>query len=283
MILRSLWQRGIRPSISIDALDPPDAVGTLIVFHCAADSPNLHFPSTLWLSVDEATAIFNNLTIPLLRSVGAGLSGLSGAALRGFLCRHPTVERVLLRWPNDVNHPSPALQVARQEPLPSEALPRLRDIHGNADLLGWMLSSANPFPQLTEIVMHLHNGASTRGDYLAALRGLARRPAIEAVGLHIFDWYPWDPSHFDVAATAGAPERELSHLVELRVTFKFAYGAGLRYIPALTTWLKLFPSLRQLALMDVSPPQGFEIFLAKECPRIQWCKCYPPRKYGDLS
>ncbi|KAJ6559530.1 hypothetical protein B0H19DRAFT_1260243 [Mycena capillaripes] len=268
VILPLMRMGGVIPSISLRALEPPDAVGTLIVFRDSGIS-NLRIPSSLRLSVEEATGIFENLRIPLLRGVEAALVGISGPSLRSFLCRHPTLERLVLRWPNTARGVRSSA-LSQEELLPPDVLGRLEHILGNADLLRWMLASTNSFPQLTVVVIELHKGASTREDYLTAMRGLARRSALDTLALHIYNWYPWDPKHFDAAATATAPEREASHLVDLRLTFKFAYGARLQNIPSMAAWLRLFPGLQKLSLFDAIGPRGLDTFLAKQCPQLKF-------------
>ncbi|KAJ7767043.1 hypothetical protein DFH07DRAFT_938636 [Mycena maculata] len=248
---------GVIPSISVQAFNPPHALGTLIVLRASGISA-LRFPPNLKLSAGEVTAIFENLTLPLLRGVEAAFSVVSRAPLHGFLCRHPTLERLRVSGP-----PKRGKSTAAPPALPCDALPRLEHILGSAQLNAWVLASENPFPQLTVVTLELHKGASTADAYRSTLRGVARRPAIDTVSLQIFAWLPWDGRHFHAGT---APEREVPYVVDLRITFKA--GTGVRNLPAMVEWLRLFPGLREVSLFDDIEMKTVCTILRKEFPQI---------------
>ncbi|KAJ7606974.1 hypothetical protein DFH06DRAFT_1250555 [Mycena polygramma] len=279
-ILPLMRMGGAIPSISIRKFDVPDVLGTMLIFRASAIS-DLRFPPNLKLSAAEMTAIFEYLTLPLLRGVEAGLSGISGASLHGFLCRHRTLERLVLRGPSDPKSKSKGVHSCdwgQQKVFPADVLPKLEHVLGSAPLIGWILASPSPFPLLTVVTIELHKGASTPAAYARALQGIARRPAIDTLSLQVYGWFPWDEKHFDArAAEAVAFERNASHIVDLRLTFKMQYGGSVAKTPLLAKWLRLFTGVRKLALVETVPMKGLAPFLQQECPHIE-CTAYHLKK-----
>ncbi|KAJ6591694.1 hypothetical protein DFH09DRAFT_182050 [Mycena vulgaris] len=264
-ILTLMRVAGVIPNISIRGFDPPNPLGTLIVLH-ASSIYDLRFPSELKLSCAEMSAIFENLQLPLLQGVEAALSTISAPSLLAFLCRHPTLRR--LRLPGPPDHPkAPKSNIrARRDPLPPDALPQLEHVFGSAHLIAWVLASAYPFPQLTAVIIELHDGVSTRDDYHNALRGIARRPALSTLTLHIDGWSPWNARGFDPAM---APESDVPHVADLRLTFKWPSGI-IRNPASLVEWLRLFRGLREVSLFNQISTTDLSGLLGRECPNIRF-------------
>ncbi|KAJ7458492.1 hypothetical protein FB451DRAFT_580392 [Mycena latifolia] len=256
---------GAIPNVSIRAFDAPDALGTLIVVRASGVS-DLRFPSNLGLSTAEMSAIFARLKLPLLRGVEASLWNISPPALRAFLIQHPSLQR--LRFPGTADPPRRANASARapRDLLPPDALPELEHIFGSATLLAWVLASPQPFTQLTSVTVELHSGASTREHYHAALRGMVRRPALRTFSLQLYGWVPWAKKNFDPST---APEREVAHVADLRLTFRALPGVGPNIAP-LAQWLKLFRGVREVSFFDHVPLKNLCPLLAEECPQIKF-------------
>ncbi|KAJ6559300.1 hypothetical protein B0H10DRAFT_2119743 [Mycena sp. CBHHK59/15] len=256
---------GLIPNISIRAFDPPNPLGTLIVLHASGIS-DLRFPSGLRLFCVEMSAIFENLQLPLLHGVEAALSTISAPSLLTFLRRHPTLRR--LRLPGPPDHPkAPKSNTrARRDPLPPDALPQLEHVFGSVHLVAWVLASAHPFPQFTAVTIELHDGASTRDDYHNALRGIARRPALSTLTLHLDGWSPWNARDFDPAT---APESDVPHVADLRLTFKWPSGV-IRKPELLVEWLRLFRGLREVSLFNHISTTYLSGLLGRECPNIKF-------------
>ncbi|KAJ7110638.1 hypothetical protein C8R44DRAFT_883771 [Mycena epipterygia] len=264
---------GVIPNISIRAFDPPNPLGTLIVLR-AAGIANLRFPSNLKLSCAEMSAVFDNLKLPLLRSVEAALSTISPPSLLAFLCRHPSLQRLQLRGPPD--HPKAKSKTCTErEPLAPGALPQLEHVLGSAHFVAWVLASAHPFPQFTAVTIELHKGVFIREDYQNALCGIALRPVLCTLTLHLEGWDPWSAKDFDAAT---APERDLSQIADLRLTFKFPSRVG-RNLALLVEWLRLFRGLREVSLFDTMPLGNLSGLLGKECPNITFTS-YKLEKQG---
>ncbi|KAJ7698391.1 hypothetical protein B0H17DRAFT_1050887 [Mycena rosella] len=137
---------------------------------------------------------------------------------------------------------------------------------GSAALLGWVLASPHPFPQLTSVTIELYKGASTREHYHATLRGMAQRPALTTLSLQIYSWLPWAPKNFDAAA---APEREARHIADLRLTFKHLAGMGRSPAP-LVKWLRLFCGVREVSMFDPGPIKNICAILGRELPQMKF-------------
>ncbi|KAJ6517280.1 hypothetical protein C8R47DRAFT_1086849 [Mycena vitilis] len=279
-ILPLMRKGGAIPSISIRKFDAPDVLGTMLIFRASAVSA-LRFPPNLKLSAAEISAIFQYLTLPLLRSVEVGLAGISDASLYGFLCRHRTLERLVFRGPSEVKPKSKGVHQCdwgQQRVLPADVLPKLEHVLGSAPFIGWILSSPSLFPKLTGIAIELHKGASTPTAYARAFQSIAQRPAIDTLSLQIYGWFPWDEKHFDArTATEKSLERKVPHIVDLRLTFKMQYGGSVAKTPSLAKWLKLFTGVRKLALVETVPMRGLAPFLQQECPHIE-CTAYHLKK-----
>ncbi|KAJ7488347.1 hypothetical protein FB451DRAFT_1391287 [Mycena latifolia] len=255
LIFALMREGGTIPNVSIRAFDAPDALGSLIVLRPAGIS-DLRFPSTLRLSPAEMNALFARLELPCLRSVEAAQWRIAPAALRAFLVRHRSLKR--LRLPGAAEPPP--------DPLPADALPALEHMLGSAQLLAWVLASPHPFPQLTGVTIELHDGAVTPAYYNAALRGIARRPALATLSLQLHGWLPWARTD---ANAPTAPEREIAQLANLRLTFRTQADVGSTLaLPG--DWLRLFRGLREVSLFDRVPLKNLGPLLAQECPHIKF-------------
>ncbi|KAJ6546037.1 hypothetical protein DFH09DRAFT_1171839 [Mycena vulgaris] len=257
---------GVIPNVSIRAFDPPSSLGTLLVLRASGIS-DLRFPPTLRLSMAEMSDIFANVKLPLLRSVEAPLWRISSASLHVFLCRHPSLHRLRLQGKADPPKSAKASSLAKREPLPPDALPQLKHMLGSVNLVAWVLASPHPFPQLTGVTIELHAGASTREYYDDTLQGIARRPALDILSLQIYDWHPWAKKNFD---PARAPERNIPHLADLRLTFKYLPSIGTPGLPLLVEWLKLFRGVREVSLFENVPSRDICAVLGCACPQIKF-------------
>ncbi|KAJ7723730.1 hypothetical protein DFH07DRAFT_855606 [Mycena maculata] len=256
---------GVIPNISIRAFDPPNPLGTLIVFRASGIS-DLRFPSDLRLSSAEISAIFENLQLPLLRGVEAALSIISAPSLLAFLCRHLTLQRLRLPGPSDHPKTPKSKTRAHPDPLPPDALPQLENIFGSAHLVAWVLASAHPFPHLTALTIELYDGTSTRDDYHNALHGIARRPAIDTLTLQINGWSPWNATDLDPAA---APERDVPHVADLRLALKWPVGMP-RNPALLVEWFRLFAGLREVAVFNMPTAEYLSRLLEREFPNVRF-------------
>ncbi|KAJ7077705.1 hypothetical protein C8R44DRAFT_911404 [Mycena epipterygia] len=270
---------GVIPSISIHGFDPPNPLGTLIVLR-ASDIFALRFPSNLRPSISspEMTAIFDHLQLPLLCSLEATLYTISPPSLLAFLCHHPTLQRLTLRGPPDhaksPKSKSKSNTRAHRAALPPDALPQLQHVCGSAHLVAWVLASPHPFPQLTASTLELYDGASMRDDYRSALRGIARRPAVRTLALHIDGWSPWSTQEFDGATV---PERDLPNVVDLRLTFtspsgtRFTSHSGMRRnFTLLVEWLRLFLGVREVSLLSHVLMAELSGLLGREFPDVKF-------------
>ncbi|KAJ6536830.1 hypothetical protein B0H19DRAFT_1240699 [Mycena capillaripes] len=233
---------GLIPSVIIRSFDAPSPLGSLIILH-AAHVSKLCIPPTLRLLPAELSAVFGNLTLPLLRTLEAAVD-ISDPALSVFLSRHPTLQLLRLR---ELHFMPQRTSVA---PIPPDALPKLEHLLGTARVLAWVFASPHPFPNLGVATIELHGfpAVDVRDDYRAALRGLAWRPAADTIALHLKGWAPWNSPDF---AAASAPERALEHVVDLCVTFQLP--SRVPHSAELVKWLRIFPSLQQVSLFNHLP------------------------------
>ncbi|KAJ7724360.1 hypothetical protein B0H16DRAFT_1596495 [Mycena metata] len=260
LVIFTLMRAGrVIPSVSVRAFDPPAPLGAVIIIG-AARIQSLRFARDLGLSPAEVSVILDNLNIPLLRSIDAEQRSIPEDALSAFLCRHPTVQRLSLRGPP----PMPPLRTPSTSG-PPDALPQLEHIIGSARFIAWVLASPDPFPQLVVTTMELYPAFNVTKDYRAALRGLAQRPAMDTLVLQFNGWTPWNEQDFTAPT---APERELPHVVDLRLTFRFP--SRLPRGTALIQWLRLFGSVRSVSLFDSVPLDGWCVVLRKELPQIKF-------------
>ncbi|KAJ7218255.1 hypothetical protein B0H12DRAFT_1153268 [Mycena haematopus] len=254
---------GQPPSVSIRALDPAAPVGSLIVLRAVTIS-SLHLTPELGLSSAETSVLLAHLNLPLLRTVDVTACAVSEPALHSFLCRHPTLYGIRLRSRRAKKH-SP--QTSLPALLSLDALPQLDHVFASARLLAWVLASPQPSPHLVAVTIELHvyktPSAELRESYCAALRGLARRPTADTLVLQLAGWAPWDAPDFTATT---APERALSHVVDLRLTF--LYPSRLPRGKVLVEWVRLFGGLQTVSLFDTRPLEGLCVLLRKEFPHI---------------
>ncbi|KAJ7440275.1 hypothetical protein B0H11DRAFT_2292954 [Mycena galericulata] len=265
---------GVIPSISIRAFDAPNPIGTLIVLQ-ASGVFSLRFPSNLRLSNLEMSAIFENIQLPLLQSVEAALSTISASSLLTFLRRHPTLRQLRLPGPPHHGKALNSSTKTQRDPLPPDALPQLENVFGGMNLVAWVLASAHPFPQFTTASIELHNSTSILDDYRNALHGIARRPALSKLTLHIgSSWCPWNAMG---VGPARAPESDVPHVTDLRLWFTFG---AIRNPASLAKWLRLFRGLREVALINHISSTDLAGLLGKECPGINFTS-YKLGKHGS--
>ncbi|KAF7375740.1 hypothetical protein MSAN_00463600 [Mycena sanguinolenta] len=251
---------GVIPRVSIHTFNSPAPIGSLIVLFPQRIS-NLRFPLDLRLSPSEMGELLTHLTLPCLYNIDMLSSIVPETALRTFLCRHSTLQSLrLLGCLTEEQLGSPPTPL-----LPSHTLPQLEHIFGSTRLVALILQSSQQFPKLIVATVELPGTRSTRPkeSYHSAVRGLARRPTLDTLVLHIASWAPWNVPDFTAMT---APERELLHVIDLRLTFR-GRSRPPRFV-VLVEWLRLFGSLQRVMMFDSPKPEPLCVLLRKEFPNI---------------
>ncbi|KAJ6488874.1 hypothetical protein C8R45DRAFT_248592 [Mycena sanguinolenta] len=251
---------GAIPRVSIHTFDPPASIGSLIVLFPQRIC-NLRFPPNLRLSPSEMSELLTHLTLPRLYNIDMLPSVVPELALHTFLCRHSALQSLRLLGCLIQEQPgSPPTAL-----LPSQALPQLGHIVGSTRLAAWILQSTQEFPKLVVATIELPGtrSAAPQESYYTAMCGVARRPTLDTLIFHVISWAPWHRSDFTAAT---APERELLHVRDLRLTFR-AGSRSPRFV-VLAKWLRLFGGLQQVMLFDSPKPEPLCVLLRKEFPNI---------------
>jgi hypothetical protein len=227
------------------------------------------FPFYLHLSRAETNAIFANLRLPKLLHVEAQLDLISTPAMDAFLSNNPALVRVKFYGPPELDDHAPCT------PITPTALPNITYLRGNAFFCAWVLQSAHAFPSLTGVMLELDNSIPPV-DYTVCLRGIARRPAMCSLYMHIDAWHPWAvPQHAPV-------ERDVPHVTKLQLTF---HGNSPALPPheflALSQWLRLFAGVQTVSIFGIARDPVCDILQA-ECPGIQFCIAPIALPFADL-
>ncbi|KAJ7271735.1 hypothetical protein C8J57DRAFT_287037 [Mycena rebaudengoi] len=242
-------------SVTIQLLDPPCALGALVVLEGDMTSA-IDFAPEPRLSRANTSAIFANLRLPHLNQVEAGLRLISMPALNTFLSNHPTLTHVLLYGLPDIADRVP------HTPLASTTLPNIVHLRGHTSLCAWILQSPHPFTSLTSIRLELYKSIQPN-DYSDCLRGIARRPCVTSLALDLHTWHPW-------AALQDAPvECDMPHVSTLQLTFwgpppRLARSA----IPDLAQWIRLFDGVRRVILIGMG--ELLREMLRPQCPGVDF-------------